>query len=92
MTVQLVGNAAPLVLDARPVQKGESRLEIVEDLLDSAEKLIFVDNVLMDRELDSQHVLEAINQRGHTYVVPKRMKTREKAQANGSPSGIRTGM
>ena len=35
-TVQLVGNAVPLVLDARPVRKGESRKEIVEDLLDSA--------------------------------------------------------
>ncbi len=30
--VQLVGNAVPLVLDARPVRRGESRKEIVEDL------------------------------------------------------------
>jgi len=80
-TVQLVGNAVPLVLDARPVRKGESRLEIVEDLLDSAEELVHVDNVLMDREFDSQHVLEMISQRGHSYVVPKRMQTSEKAQA-----------
>ena len=35
-TVQLVGNAVPIVLDARPVRKGESRKEIVEDLLNSA--------------------------------------------------------
>ena len=80
-TVQLVGNAVPLVLDARPVRKGESRLEIVEDLLDSAEELVHVDNVLMDREFDSQHVLEMISQRGLSYVVPKRMQTSEKAQA-----------
>jgi len=80
-TVQLVGNAVPLVLDARPVQKGESRKEIVEDLLDSAEELVHVDNVLMDREFDSQHVLEMISQRGLSYVVPKRMQTSEKAQA-----------
>ncbi len=80
-TVQLVGNAVPLVFDARPVRKGESRLEIVEDLLDSAEELVHVDNVLMDREFDSQHVLEMISQRGHSYVVPKRMQTSEKAQA-----------
>lgn len=46
-TVQLVGNAVPLVLDARPVQQGESRKEIVENLLDSAEDLVHVDNVLM---------------------------------------------
>ncbi len=35
-TIQLVGNAVPLVLDARPVRNGESRVDIVEDLLDSA--------------------------------------------------------
>nr|WP_240729966.1 transposase [Halalkalirubrum salinum] len=80
-TVQLVGNAVPLVLDARPVQRGESRKEIVEDLLDSAEELVHVDNILMDREFDSQHVLEMISQRGLSYVVPKRMQTSEKAQA-----------
>ncbi|KOX93183.1 transposase [Haloarcula rubripromontorii] len=80
-TAQLVGNAVPLVLDARPVRKGESRQEIVEDLLDSAEELVHVDNVLMDREFDSQHVLEMISQRGLSYVVPKRMQTSEKAQA-----------
>ncbi|WP_246989537.1 transposase [Halorientalis marina] len=80
-TVQLVGNAVPIVLDARPVRKGETRLEIVEDLLDSAEDLVHVDNVLMDREFDSQHVLDMISQRGLSYVVPKRMQTSEKAQA-----------
>ncbi|WP_369333758.1 transposase [Halorubrum sp. SP9] len=80
-SVQLVGNAVPLVLDARPVRKGETRLEIVEDLLDSAEELVHVDNVLMDREFDSQHILEMISQRGLSYVVPKRMQTSEKAQA-----------
>ncbi|TKX73751.1 transposase [Halorubrum sp. GN11_10-6_MGM] len=80
-TVQLVGNAVPIVLDARPVRKGESRLEIVEDLLDSAEEMVHVDNVLMDREFDSQHVLEMLSQRGLSYVVPKRMQTSEKAQA-----------
>ena len=80
-TVQLVGNAVPLVLDARPVRKGESRKEIVKDLLDSAQEVVHVDNVLMDREFDSQHVLEMISQRGLSYVVPKRMQTSEKAQA-----------
>jgi hypothetical protein len=72
-TVQLVGNAVPLVLDACPVRKGESRKETVEDLLDSAEGLVHVDNLLMDRGFDGQHVLEMISQRGLSYVVPKRM-------------------
>ena len=48
-TIQLVGNAVPLVLDARPIRKGDSRVEIVEDLLDSAQELVHVDEVLMDR-------------------------------------------
>jgi len=52
-TVQLVGKAVPLVLDARPVRKGESRLEIVEDLLDSAENLIHIDNVLTGNSIVS---------------------------------------
>nr|WP_246066562.1 transposase [Halorubrum cibi] len=80
-TVQLVGNAVPIVLDARPVRKGDTRKEIIEDLLDSAENLVHVDNVLMDREFDSQHILEMLSQRGLSYVVPKRMQTSEKAQA-----------
>jgi len=80
-TVQLVGNAVPIVLDARPVRKGETRKEIVEDLLNSAEDLVHVDNVLMDREFDSQHILEMLSQRGLSYVVPKRMQTSERAQA-----------
>jgi IS4 transposase len=80
-TVQLVGNAVPIVLDARPVRRGETRKEIVEDLLDSAQDAVHVDNVLMDREFDSQHILEMLSQRGLSYVVPKRMQTSEKAQA-----------
>jgi len=43
--------------------------------------MVHIDNVLMDREFDSQHVLEMISQRGLSYVVPKRMQTSEKAQA-----------
>lgn len=44
-TVQMVGNAVPLVLDARPIKKRDSHCEIVEDLLNSAEDLVHVDNV-----------------------------------------------
>ena len=69
------------MLDARPVRKGERRLKIVEDLLNSAEVFVHVDNVLMDCEFDSQHVLEMISQHGLSYVVPKRMQTSEKARA-----------
>jgi len=36
----------PLVLDVRPVRKGDTRLGIVEDLLDSAMKMVGVDRGL----------------------------------------------
>jgi Transposase DDE domain. len=56
-------------------------LELAEELLDSAEDLVHIDDVLMDREFDSQHVLEMVSQRGLSCVVPKRTQTSEKAQA-----------
>nr|WP_306061190.1 hypothetical protein [Natronococcus sp. AD5] len=62
-TVQLVGKAVPLVLDARSIRKGESRREIVMNLLDTAQELIHVGRVLMDRAFDSQHILEELDHR-----------------------------
>jgi len=35
----------------------------------------------MDREFDSQHILEMLSQRGLSYAVPKRMQNSEKAKA-----------
>lgn len=46
------------MLDVRPVRKGNTLVEIVTDLPESAEELIRIDRILMDREFDSQHVLE----------------------------------
>ena len=56
-TVQLVGNAVPIVLDARPVRKGETRKEIVEDLLDSAEEMIHVEKQLTDETLPPERTV-----------------------------------
>jgi hypothetical protein len=81
-TIQTVGWGPRVMLDARPVRKGDTFVEIVTDLLESAEDLVRIDRVLMDREFDSQHVLEAISERGHDYLVPKRKQTSEKAVAS----------
>lgn len=81
-TIQTVGWGPRVMLDAQPVRKGETLVDIVTDLLESAEDLIRIDRVLMDREFDSQHVLEAISDRGHDYLVPKRKRTSEKAVAS----------
>ena len=61
--------------------KGEGPTEYVRKLLDSAQDLINVDLVLMDREFDSQHLLEEVVNRGLDYVVPKRKQTSEKAKS-----------
>lgn len=71
VTIQTVGRGPRMMLDARPVRRGDTLVEIVTDLLDSAEALIRIERVLMDREFDSQHVLEAIVERGHDYLVTK---------------------
>ncbi|WP_309242245.1 transposase [Halocatena marina] len=81
-TIQVVGWGPRVMLDVRPVRKGDTLVEIVTDLLESAEELIRIDRVLMDREFDSQHVLEAIVERRHDYLVPKRKRTSEKAVAS----------
>jgi IS4 transposase len=81
-TIQTVGWGPRVMLDARPVRKGDTLVDIVTDLLESAEDLVRIDRVLMDREFDSQHVLEAISERGHDYLVPKRKQTSEKAVAS----------
>ena len=51
------------------MRKGESRKDIVEDLFDPAEDLVHVENVLMDREFDSQHLLAILSQCGLSYVI-----------------------
>lgn len=70
------------MLDACPIRKSETLVEIVTDLLESVEDFIRIDRVLMDREFDSQHVLKAISERGHDYLVPKRKRTSQKATAS----------
>lgn len=49
--------------------------------MDSAEDLVSVFTMLMDRKFDSQYILEHISQRNLQYVVPKRMRTSEKETA-----------
>ncbi|MFC4551051.1 MULTISPECIES: transposase [Halorussus] len=78
-TVQVIDGGPPLVLDARPVRKGESRAEIVADLLDNALRHVGIEMVQMDREFDSGGVKTACETRGLTYLNPKRKFASEKA-------------
>ena len=74
-------NAVSIVLDARPVRNGDSQSEIVRDLFDSVQEHVLVDTALIDREFDSQHILEEIAKPGLQYVVPKRVQTSDQVQA-----------
>ena len=50
-------------------------------MLDTAQDLINIDLVSMDREFDSQHILDPVVDRGLDYVAPKRKYTSEKTKA-----------
>lgn len=53
MTVQLVGNAVLIVLDARPVRKGETHKDIIEDLRDSDQEFVHINE---DRFVRNQEI------------------------------------
>jgi hypothetical protein len=91
-TVQLVGSAVPLVLDACPVRKGESRKEIVEDLLDSAEGLVHVDNVLMDRGFDGSTFWRYSASVGSPTSSRSGCRRARKPKPSDCSSGTKTGM
>ncbi len=78
-TIQVVDSECPIVLDARPVERGDSRAEIVADLLDSALEHVAIDLVLADREFDGDEVKAACEARGLRYLTPKRKHTSERA-------------
>jgi hypothetical protein len=54
--LKIVGMDVPLVLDAIPRKRGQSKHEIVEQLLTHATEMVDLDLVMMDREFDSEGV------------------------------------
>jgi len=78
-TIQVVDSECPIVLDARPVERGDSRAEIVADLLDSALQHVAIDLVLADREFDGDEVKSACEVRNLRYLTPKRKHSSERA-------------
>jgi len=78
-TIQIVDHPLPLVLGVRVVRDGYDLREVVSELLDCAEKHdIRIRRILMDREFDSQSILQGIDDRGYTYLVPKKIQSTEK--------------
>jgi putative transposase len=70
---KIVGLDVPLVLDAMPRERGQSKDEIVEKLLTYATEMVTIDLVMMDREFDSEGVKETCEKYGVHYLNPTRI-------------------
>lgn len=70
-SIQIVGLDVPVILDAKPVRRGESREDIVRDLLENALDILpNIDKLAMDRGFDSHGVKTACEEQGVTYLNP----------------------
>ena len=68
--LKIVGMDVPLVLDAMPRVRGQSKDEIVEKLLSEATEMVDIDLVMMDREFDSEPVKDTCEEYNVYYVDP----------------------
>jgi putative transposase len=73
--LKIVGLDVPLVLDAIPRERGQSKHEIVEQLLEHTTEMATLDLVMMDREFDAEGVKETCEEYGVHYLNPTRIFT-----------------
>jgi putative transposase len=73
--LKIVGMNVPLVLDAIPRVRGQSKDEIVEELLEHTAEMVDIDLVMMDREFDSKPVKKTCGEYGVHYLNPTRIFT-----------------
>jgi putative transposase len=73
--LKIVGLDVPLVLDAIPRERGQSKDEIIKQLLMHATEMVDIDLVMMDREFDSAGVKEISERYGVHYLNPTRIFT-----------------
>jgi putative transposase len=71
--LKIVGMDVPLVLDAIPRERGQSKDEIVEKLLEHTTEMVNLDLVMMDREFDSSPVKDTCEEYGVHYLNPTRI-------------------
>jgi putative transposase len=71
--LKIVGMDVPLVLDAIPRERGQSKDEIVEKLLEHTTEMVNLDLVMMDREFDSKPVKDICEEYGIHYLNPTRI-------------------
>jgi putative transposase len=73
--LKIVGRDVPLVLDAIPRVRGQSKDEIVGKLLSQATEMVDIGLVMMDREFDSESVKDTCEEYGVHYLNPTRIYT-----------------
>jgi putative transposase len=73
--LKIVGLDVPLVLDAIPRKRGQSKDEIVEKLLEQPTDMVDLDLVMMDREFDAEGVKDTCEKYGIHYLNPTRIFT-----------------
>jgi putative transposase len=71
--LKIVGMDVPLVLDAIPRERGQSKDEIVEELLTHTTEMVNLDLVMMDREFDSGPVKDTCEEYGVHFLNPTRI-------------------
>lgn len=71
--LKIVGMDVPLVLDAIPRQRGQSKDDIVEQLLTHATEMVDINLVMMDREFDSEGVKGTCEEFGVHFLNPTRI-------------------
>jgi putative transposase len=71
--LKIVGMDVPLVLDAIPRVRGQSKDEIVEELLSQASEMVNLDLVMMDREFDSDPVKDTCEEYSVHFLNPTRI-------------------
>jgi putative transposase len=72
--LKIVGMDVPLVLNAIPRERGQTKDEIVEQLLEHTTEMVDdLDLVMMDREFDSKPVKKTCEEYGVHYLNPTRI-------------------
>jgi putative transposase len=71
--LKIVGMDVPLVLNAIPRVRGQSKDEIVEKLLSQATEMVNIDLVMMDREFDSESAKDTCEEHDVHYLNPTRI-------------------
>lgn len=71
--IKIVGMDIPVVLDAIPRKRDQSKDEIVEKLLTQTTEMTDLELVMMDREFDSEGVKEICEKYGIHYLNPTRI-------------------